>query len=107
MEQEARETGSVTRSQNALYVMPHDWASIAQFLEPLIGKIDAATRDVQLLVVTPDADSAAAVAAGAVKLVGADVQIIAATSAPRAARLMKASAQRRSLVTVVRPRSAR
>jgi hypothetical protein len=89
VEQEAREAGSVTRSQNALYVMPHDWASIAQFLEPLIGKIDAASREVQLLVIAPDVDSAAAVAAATAKLVGADIQIVAATSAQRAARLIK------------------
>ncbi|HEY4130878.1 MAG TPA: hypothetical protein VGM50_09690, partial [Gemmatimonadaceae bacterium] len=89
MEQEAREAGSITRGQNALYVMPHDWASIAQFLEPVIGKIDASVRDVQLLVITPDAESAAAIGAAAVKLASRETQIIAATSAQRAARLMK------------------
>ena len=90
MEQEAREAGSVTRSQNVLYVMPHDWASIAQFLEPLVERIDAGAPDVQLLVVAPDSDVAAAIGAAAVKVIGErDLQIVAATSSARAARLLK------------------
>src|SRR5690242_2361387 len=36
---EAREAG-VTRGQNAVYVMPHDWASIAQFLAPLLERVE-------------------------------------------------------------------
>jgi len=31
----------VTRGQNVVYQMPHDWASITQFLEPLIARVDA------------------------------------------------------------------
>ncbi len=90
VEQGAREPGTVSRSQNAVYVMPHDWTSIAQFLGPLVERLDVENRDLQLLVVTPDADVAAAVAAAAVKLVGErDLQLLAATSAGRAARLIK------------------
>jgi ATP-dependent RNA helicase DeaD len=70
--------------------MPHDWVSIAQFLAPLVEKIDGSNRDLQLIIVTPDAEVAAAVSASAVKLVGdKDLQILAATSATRASRLMK------------------
>ena len=90
MESEAREPGTVSRSQNVVYVMPHDWVSIAQFLAPLVEKLDGSSRDLQLLIVTPDAEVAAAVAASAVKLVsGKDLQVLAATSATRASRLMK------------------
>lgn len=90
MEQAAREPGAVSRSQNAVYVMPHDWTSIAQFLEPLVERIDDGNRDLQLLVITPDADSAAAISAAAVRLVGdRNLQLLAATSTARAARLMK------------------
>ncbi|HEV8214370.1 MAG TPA: DbpA RNA binding domain-containing protein [Gemmatimonadaceae bacterium] len=79
----------VTRGQNVVYQMPHDWASISQFLEPLVARVDAAQSGLQLLVVTPDAEVAAAVSAAAVRLLdSADTQIIAATSAPRAARLL-------------------
>src|SRR5947209_13315377 len=70
--------------------MPHDWASIAQFLGPLLDRIDDANREVQLLVVTPDAEVAAAVTASAVKsLEGRSVQMVAATSAARASRLLR------------------
>jgi ATP-dependent RNA helicase DeaD len=80
----------VSRGQNVVYQMPHDWASIAQFLEPLIARLDGAQSELQLLVVTPDAEVAAAVSAAAVRLLdSSDMQIIAATSAPRAARLME------------------
>ena len=80
----------VSRGQNVVYQMPHDWASIAQFLEPLLARVDAARHELQLLVVTPDADVAAAVSAAAVRLLESpDTQIIAATSAPRAARLLE------------------
>jgi len=80
----------VTRGQNVVYQMPHDWASISQFLEPLIARVDAAQSSLQLLVITPDAEVAAAVSAAAVRLLdSADTQIIAATSAPRAARLLE------------------
>jgi ATP-dependent RNA helicase DeaD len=90
VEQDARDTTAVSRSQNAVYVMPHDWASIAQFLGPLVDKVDAAAPDIQLLVITPDSDLAAAAAAAAVKLSeGRDVQIVAATSVGRAARLLR------------------
>jgi ATP-dependent RNA helicase DeaD len=80
----------VTRGQNVVYQMPHDWASISQFLEPLLARVDASQGGLQLLVVTPDGEVAAAVGAAAVRLVqSADTQIIAATSAPRTARLLE------------------
>lgn len=90
VEQEAREAGTVSRNQNVVYVMPHDWASIAQFLGPLLERIDESSNEIQLLVLTPDAEVAGAVSASAVKLLeGRDVSIVAATSAGRASRLAK------------------
>ena len=70
--------------------MPHDWASMAQFLEPLVEQARRRRAELQLLIIAPDADSAAAISGAAVRsLGGRDVQIVAATSAPRAARLLK------------------
>jgi ATP-dependent RNA helicase DeaD len=70
--------------------MPHDWTSIAQFLNPLIERIDENARELQLVVITPDADVAAAVTAAAVKVAsGRDLGIVAATSARRAGRLIR------------------
>jgi len=68
METEGREGGTVSRGQNVVYVMPHDWASIAQFLGPMIERVDDTVRDVQLLLVSSDAELAASLAAGAVKV---------------------------------------
>ena len=90
METARRDLGPVSRGQNVVYVMPHDWASISQFLAPLVERIDEARGEVQLVVITPDAESAAAVAASAVRLAAdRSVQFLAATSAARAARLAK------------------
>src|ERR1043166_909925 len=80
---------AVGRRQHVLHVMPHDWESIVRFLAPLIDRIDAASRSLQLLVVTRDPESAAVVGAAAVRLLaGRDIGVVAATSARRAARLL-------------------
>jgi ATP-dependent RNA helicase DeaD len=90
VEQDAREGATVSRGQNVVYVMPHDWASIGQFLGPMLDRVDDKSRDVQLLLVSSDVELAAALAAAAVKLTeGRNVGIIAATSARRAARLIR------------------
>ena len=81
----------VTRNQNVLYVMPHDWASISQFLAPILQRVDESSSDLQALVVTSDAELAAAAAAAAVKVVdGRAVTVLAATNPKRAARLLAA-----------------
>ena len=93
VEQDGRDLpgAGVSRSSNSAFVMPHDWASIAQFLGPLLQRIDDAQHDIQLVVITSDAELAAATAAAAVKLTeGRDIDVVAATSARRAARLIKA-----------------
>jgi ATP-dependent RNA helicase DeaD len=90
VEETGRDLGGVTRSQNVVYVVSHDWASISYFLAPLIERVDESAREVQVLVLTADAEAAAAISGAAVRLAGSrDVSIIAATSAARSARLMK------------------
>jgi len=91
VEHDVKESPTVTRGQNALYQLPHDWASIAHFLGPALDRVDASKRDVQLLVVTSDAEAAAAVAASCVRLAGERAIVsLAATSAKRAERLLRA-----------------
>ena len=91
MEQDAKDMGGASRSQNVVYVVPHDWASISVFLAPLIERVDEAAPQLQLLVLTADAESAAAVAVAAVKLAATrPIGIIAATAAARTARLLRA-----------------
>jgi ATP-dependent RNA helicase DeaD len=80
----------VGRSQNVVYVIPNDWLSIGQFLEPLLERVDETLSDVQLLVITSDAELAAAISATAVKLLDRRaVHVLGATSARRAARLIR------------------
>jgi ATP-dependent RNA helicase DeaD len=87
---EERDLGGVTRSQNVVYVVSHDWASISYFLAPLIERVDENAAEVQVLVLTADAEAAAAISGAAVKLAGnRPVGIIAATSAARTSRLLK------------------
>ena len=84
------ESGGVTRSQNVVYVVSHDWASISYFLAPLIERIDEKSSELQVLVLAADAEAAAAISGAAVRLASSrSIGIIAATSAPRTTRLLK------------------
>ena len=90
MEETGKEPGGVTRSQNVVYVVSHDWASISYFLAPLIERVDEKSAELQVLVLTADAEAAAAISGAAVRLAAnRSVGIIAATSAARTTRLLK------------------
>ena len=92
VEGEAKETTGITRGQNAVHVLPLDWAALARVLGPMVDRVDLARPEPQLLVVTADAESAVVAAETLVGVAGArDVRILAASSSPRAARLLKAS----------------
>jgi ATP-dependent RNA helicase DeaD len=87
-----KEPTGVTRGQNAVHVMPLDWSAAERVLATLVDRIDLARPDTQLLVVTADAESAAAAADAIVHAAGdRPVSVVAATSSPRAGRLLKAS----------------
>ena len=92
MESEAKEPTGVTRGQNAVHVMPLDWSGAERVLTTLVDRIDPSRAETQLLVVTADAESAAAAADAIVRVVAdRPVRVIAATASPRAARLLKSS----------------
>ena len=85
-----RELSPVSRGQNVLFILPHDWASIAEFLAPLVERVDVGSPDVQVVIATADAESAAEVIAASVRLIGdRPIRVLAATSAERAARLAR------------------
>ena len=91
VEQVGKESAAVTRGQNVVYQMPHDWSAAASVLGPAIDRVDQNLAELQLLVVTTDAEAAAGAAAAVVRLVGdRTVSVVAATSAKRAARLLRA-----------------
>jgi len=90
VEEDAAETPGVTRGQNVVYVLSHDWVSIAHFLGPALERLDAATNELQLLVVTPDAEVAATVTGAIVRLADASgLRVVPATTARRAMRLLR------------------
>lgn len=89
LELDAKEA-AVTRGHNVVYVLPHDWASITQVLAPLVDRIDETAPETQLVIVTADAESAAASGAGIARLLGdRRIDALAATSARRAGRLLR------------------
>ena len=83
----------MTRGQNAVHVLPLDWAAANDVLAALVDRIDPARAETQLLLVAADAENASAAAEAAVLAVGdRPITVMAATSSPRAARLLKAGA---------------
>jgi ATP-dependent RNA helicase DeaD len=92
VESDAKEPTGVTRGQNAVHVMPLDWSATERVLTTLVDRLDPDRAETQLLVVTADAEGAAAAAAAIVDVIGdRGLRVVAATASPRAARLLKAS----------------
>ena len=89
---EQRESTAVTRSQNVVLTLPHDWRVIPQFMTPALERLDAESDATQLVVLTPDAEATVAVAQAARAAAGDEgaPRVVAATSARRAARLLAA-----------------
>ena len=88
VEKEEREASGVTRNANVVLELPHDWGSIETFLRPALDRLDAGSSETQLVVVTPDPETANAVAEAAARLGG--MPVVPATTARRAARRIKA-----------------
>jgi ATP-dependent RNA helicase DeaD len=86
-----REATGVARSQNTVYVLPHDAAAIRQFLAPALERADRAAAELQLLVVTSDPESAVEIARGAALLpAGEPLRVVPVTAPARALRLLRA-----------------
>lgn len=92
MEQDGTEPVGVTRGLNAAYVLPPDPTRAASFLSPALDRLDAAAPGPQLLIVTADGESAMALAAAAGTLgESRGIAAVAATSAARTARVVRAA----------------
>lgn len=86
---EQAERGTASRSQSVMYLLPRTADALARILAPALERIDTSNAAVQLLVVTPDAETAIATAETAHTLTGAQgIEIVPVTAARRAARLM-------------------
>ena len=91
MEQDAKESTGITRSQHSVLILPHDRSAVAAFLGAALEKVDVDAAEAQLLVLTPDAESTALVSGVASELAAArGVDVVPATSVKRAIRLLSA-----------------
>ena len=85
-----RESAAVTRSQNVVLTLRHDWRVIPQFLAPALERLDAASQETQLVVLTADAETALAVVQAAAPDDEDGVpRVVPVTSARRAERLLR------------------
>ena len=86
----ATERAAVARGQNVLYVLPQDAAAVAQFLDPVLARIAPDAQTAQVLVLTPDDETAVLIAEAATRTsAGAPARVLPVTASRRAARLMK------------------
>jgi ATP-dependent RNA helicase DeaD len=87
---EERERPAVARNQNVLHVLPHDAAAVSQFIEPALERLDPANDDTQLLVLTPDTETAVLIAEAATRArTGTPARVLPVTAWRRAARLQR------------------
>jgi len=89
--QDEREQSGIARNQNVLYMLPHDVLAIPRFLGPALERLDAAGDGTQVLVLTPDTETAVEIAdAVARQSAHPAVRALPVTSVRRAARLLAA-----------------
>lgn len=92
---ESEEAGERTesqagRGQNLVYTLPHTTESIAEFLTPVLSRVDPATAGTQVVVLTRSAESAIAVSETVLGLAGpAGIEVVPVTGAARAGRIFK------------------
>jgi hypothetical protein len=66
-EPDAGERAGVSRNQNVLHEVAHDAAAVSEFIGPALARVERDVPGIQLLVLTPDAEVAIAVAAVAAR----------------------------------------
>jgi ATP-dependent RNA helicase DeaD len=87
---EARERPAVARNQNVLHVLPHDAAAVSQFIDPALERLDPEIAETQLLVLTPDTETAVLVAEAATRArTGIPARVLPVTAWRRAVRLQR------------------
>ncbi|HET7621714.1 MAG TPA: DEAD/DEAH box helicase [Gemmatimonadaceae bacterium] len=85
----AGERAGVGRNQNVLHEVAHDAAAVSEFIGPALARVERDVPGIQLLVLTPDAEVAIAVAAVASRASEDErVPVLPVTTARRAARLL-------------------
>src|SRR6266513_145018 len=83
-------SGQVSRVQNLVYTLPHTAESIAEFLTPVLARIDPSAGGTQVVVATRDAEIALTISETILRLSGpGGVEVVPITSAARAGRIFK------------------
>jgi hypothetical protein len=86
--EDTEERGS-GRSQNVVHTLPRSMASVPRFLTGPLERIDASMGGTQVLILTPDAETAIGIAEAVLRMTGpAGIEVLPITTARRATRLM-------------------
>ena len=88
VEQSERPAAGGSRSQNVLHIVPQLWEAVSPILANALERVAPGATEPQLLVVTPDADTALEVARLAAHL--GDRRVVPVTEGGRAGRLVRA-----------------
>src|SRR5215203_779435 len=89
VETEEREERGSGRSQNVVHTLPRSMASVPSFLTGPLERVDPAAGGTQVLVITPDTETALGIAEAVLRMTGpAGIELLPVTSARRAGRLM-------------------
>ena len=83
-----REAGIARSAQHAVHVLPHAPNAIPRFLRPALERVAADANATQLLVITPDAETALAIADVARSISSRPAPIVPITAAGRGGRLL-------------------
>src|SRR5436190_11352196 len=85
-----RASAQSARVQNLVYTLPHTTESIAEFLTPVLSRVDPVAGGTQVLVVTRDAETALTISETILRLSGpAGIEVVPITTAARAGRIFK------------------
>src|SRR5437868_4007733 len=85
-----RSAAHAARAQSLVYTLPHTTESIAEFLTPILSRVDPSVGGTQVVVVTRDAETALAVSETILRLSGpAAIEVVPITSAGRAGRIFR------------------
>ena len=84
-----RASAHAARAQSLVYTLPHTTESIAEFLTPILSRVDPSVGGTQVVVVTRDAETALAISETILRLSGpAAIEVVPITSAGRAGRII-------------------
>jgi hypothetical protein len=89
-EVEERASAHAARAQSLVYSLPHTTESIAEFLTPVLSRVDPAAGGTQVVVVTRDAETALTISETILRLSGPGaIEVVPITSASRAGRIFR------------------